>query len=257
MYLWAVLHDRPTEWACERANWPDGLWCGELPSQPTMSTRLQTCEVKRLLHAVAREWAARTKQEWVLCVDGKPLTVGTHSRDPDATWGKAGRSFAKGYKVHAIYGAGPLPYSWEVTGLNQGEPLVAARLIPHLPAGGGYLLGDKIFDSNPLHEVASAAGHQLVAQRKRPGSGLGHCRHQPSRLRSIALLRTEFGKALYATRDDIERQFGWLTNHAAGLAPLPNWVRTYHRVQLWVQAKILIHAAYVYMKKRPPPLADK
>lgn len=37
VYFWAVLHDRPTSWACSAANWPGGLWRGPLPSQATMS----------------------------------------------------------------------------------------------------------------------------------------------------------------------------------------------------------------------------
>src|SRR5829696_10150878 len=41
VFLWAVIHDRPTSWACERRNWvvtpPSGL-----PSQSTMSRRLRT-----------------------------------------------------------------------------------------------------------------------------------------------------------------------------------------------------------------------
>ena len=70
----------------------------------------------------------------------------------------------------------------------------------------------------------------------------------PSFKRSIELLRQEFGQALYAFREQVERNFGWLTNHAAGLAPLPNWVRRIHRVRLWVQAKLIIHAAYVDLR---------
>jgi hypothetical protein len=191
---------------------------------------------------------------WVAVVDGKPLVVGAHSKDPDCRWGQAGLSYAKGYKLHAIYAAAPLPMDWEITSLNVGAPEVAARLIPTVN-GVGYILGDKQYDSNPLHDVALSVGCQLVAQRKRPLSGLGHRRHSPGRLRSIALLQNDFGRALYRCRTDIERQFGWLTNHAAGLSPLPNWVRRLHRVRLWVQAKLIIHAVYVYLTRPPPLLA--
>jgi hypothetical protein len=245
VYLWAVLHDRPVSWACDPANWPKRLWRGTLPSQSTMSRRLRTAEVQCLLNRIEKTLVALGGSGLVLIVDGKPLIVGTHSKDTDATWGRAGRGYAKGYKLHAIYGRGPLPVAWEVAPLNESEPEVARRLIPLLKRGGGYILGDKAFDSNPLH--ASACGYQLVAERKRPGTGLGHRRHSPGRLRSIQLLHTKFGQDLYRCRDDVERQFGWLTNHGAGLAPLPAWVRRPHRVRLWVQAKLLIHAAYVYL----------
>jgi hypothetical protein len=94
-----------------------------------------------------------------------------------------------------------------------------------------------------------------VAERKRPGTELGHRRHSPGRLRSINLLQNEFGKALYKCRDDIERSFGGLTNHGSGLAPLPNWVRRLPRIQCWVQAKLIIHTIYVYLNHSPPLLA--
>lgn len=252
VYLWAVLHDRPVRWACDPTNWPKHLWQGKLPSQSTMSRRLRTTEVQRLLSTMERRLATLAQGGLVWIVDGKPLVVGSHSKDHDVRRGRVGRGYAKGYKLHAIYGRGPLPVAWELVPLNESEPEVAKRLIPLLEGGGGYLLGDKAYDSNPLHDVANAHGYQLVAERKRPGTGLGHRRHSPGRLRSIELLRKEFGQDLYRRRDDIERQFGWLTNHGAGLAPLPAWVRCPHRVRLWLQAKLIIHATYVYLYPRSP-----
>jgi hypothetical protein len=251
VYFWAVVHDRPTCWACDPDNWPEGLRAWSLPSQSTMSRRLRTTEVQRLLHFVERSLVKLQETPWVAAIDGKPMVVGTHSKDPDCHWGRAGRGYAKGYKLHAVYATAPLPQGWEITSLNVGEPEVAARLIPTLN-GGGYILGDKQYDSNPLHDVALHAGFQVVAQRKRPLGGLGHRRHSPGRLRSIALLQNDFGKTLYRCRGDIERQFGWLTNHAAGLSPLPNWVRRQSRVQSWVQAKLIIHGLYVHLTRAPP-----
>ncbi len=259
VYIWAVLHDRPTVWACDPKNWPEGLWPRrKLPSQPTMSNRLRTTEVQRLMHVMEQEIIKlQDDNGWVAAVDGKPLVVGAHSKDPDCKWGRAGpRSYAKGYKLHAIYGPAPLPLCWTIAPLNEGESEVAARLLPTLKRGG-YILGDKQYDSNPLHEVALQNGFQLVAERKRPNSGLGHRWHSAGRIRSIALLQTEFGKALHSCRDAIERCFGWLTNHACGLSPLPNWVRRDHRVRCWVQVKLIIHAIYVYLYHPPSLLADK
>lgn len=220
-----------------------------------MSRRLQTTEVQRLLADVEGRLAALDGGGWVMLVDGKPLTVGPYSKDPDAAWGRARRGWAKGYKLHAVYNGGSIPPAWDIAPLNEAEPEVAARLVLSIRGGGGYLLGDKAYDSNPLHDAALAVGCQLVAERKRPKAGLGHCRHSPGRLRSIELLRQEFGQKLYAFRDQVERNFGWLTNHAGGLAPLPNWVRRIERVRLWVQAKFLVHAIYVYLTSNSSPLA--
>jgi hypothetical protein len=247
VFFWATLHERPTSWACQSKNWPDKLWpLRKLPSQSTMSRRLRTTEVQRLMYVMEQHLAQLRQVGLIAAVDGKPLVVGSHSKDHDCAWGRAGRSYAKGYKLHAIYGSAPLPLAWEIAPLNVSEPEVAARLIPALH-GGGYILGDKAYDSNPLHDVALSTGHQLVAERKRPRDGLGHRKHSTGRLRSMALLQNEFGKALYRCRDDIERCFGWLTNHAGGLLPLPNWVRREHRIRCWVQAKLIIHAIYVYL----------
>jgi hypothetical protein len=221
-----------------------------------MSRRLQTTEVQRLLAEMEQRLAALSGGGWVMLVDGKPVTVGPYSKDPDAAWGRARRGWAKGYKLHAVYDAGSIPVAWEIAPLNESEPEVVARLVLSIRQGGGYLLGDKAYDSNPLHDAALAVGCQLVAERKRPNTGLGHRRHSPGRLRSIQLLGQEFGQQLYAFRDQIERNFGWLTNHAAGLAPIPNWVRRISRVRVWVQTKLIIHAMYVYLTTTPSPLAS-
>lgn len=173
VYLWAVLHDRPTSWACEARNWPTDLWPGKLPSQATMSRRLPTTEVQLLLARMERRDAPLARSGFVLLIDGKPLKVGSHSKDTDARWGRDRRGWAKGDKVHALYGTERLPRTWEVMPLNVAEPEVAARLILSQREGGGYILGDKIFDSNPLHDAALAVGCQLVAQRKRRHGGLG------------------------------------------------------------------------------------
>jgi hypothetical protein len=220
-----------------------------------MSRRLRTTEVQRLLYLMEGQLVALEPNGFVKVIDGKPLVVANHSGDPDATWGRASRGYGLGYKYHAIYSGGPMPTGWDLTPLNVSEKEVATRLIPLLKGGGGYLLGDKFFDSNPLHELANQHGFQLVAERKQPRTKLGHRRHSQGRLRCIDLLQTDFGKALYRQRTNIERNFGWLTCHGTGLAPLPAWVRREHRVRLWVQAKLIAHAFYVYLFHRPPPLA--
>lgn len=220
-----------------------------------MSRRLHTTEVQRLLAQMERCMIAVEHVGFVMLVDGKPQAVSNCSKDPDARWGKARRGYAKGYKVHAIYGCGEMPLAWDVEPLNEAETPVAIRLLPSLGRGGGYLLGDRGYDSNQLHDAAMAAGYQLVAKKLRPGKGWGHCRHSPSRIRCFALLEQEFGQALLVFREQVERQFAWLGNHGGGLEPLPNWVRRIHRVREWIQAKLLIHAMYKYIKPNPRPLA--
>ena len=126
--------------------------------------------------------------------------------------------------------------------MNGSEPLVARVMIKQLESDGD-LLGDTLYDSNALYELASERGWQLVAPRQKPKTGLGHRRHSPHRLRSIALLETGslFGRALYRRRTSIESIFGAMGNVGCGLGPLPNWVRRLPRVRRWVQIKVILH----------------
>ena len=126
---------------------------------------------------------------------------------------------------------------------------MARSLVNDLP-GEGYLLGDRQYDDAKLYEAAAAAGYQLVAPRQRSGRALGHRPQSPHRLRSIALLATPFGKALYRRRIQIEHRFAQLTNFVGGLAPLPFWVRRFSRVRMWVQSKLLLNAVH-HLKLNP------
>lgn len=48
-WLWAVLHDRPVSWACDRRNWPIHARRRPRPSPSTMSRRLRSPVVRRRL----------------------------------------------------------------------------------------------------------------------------------------------------------------------------------------------------------------
>lgn len=239
VFFWAVIHDRPVSWACQEENWPPDIRMA-LPSQSTMSRRLRTPAVENLLSRIFDE-LSENSSSWIKCIDAKPLAIGGYSKDTDAAWGYAVKNYAKGYKLYAIWGEGYLPLVWGLAPMNVSEKKMAAEMIPHL-TGGGYILGDKLYDTNPLYDLAQQQGHQLVAPRYRANAGLGHRRHSPGRLRSMELLKTCFGKALYRQRDDAERRFGWLTSCATGLTVLPAWIRRPVRVRLWIYAKLLINA---------------
>ena len=244
IYFWAVIHDRPTSWACDCINWESCTVAIRLPNQSTVSRRLRTAEVQQLMHKIFETFAVMTRLPQYLCIDGKPLTIGDHSRDPDARNGWAGFGFAKGYKLHAIWGKGPIPLCFEVTSLNVGEAKVARDLVSQVqhPA---YIVGDRQYDSNPLHEVARGKNCQLIAEQKnRTGRLAPNRKHSVARIKCFEILKTAKGQLLLKYREQIERQFGKLTCHGAGLGPLPAWVRTFHRVRLWVQAKLIINAVH-------------
>jgi hypothetical protein len=251
--LWAVIHDRPVSWACDARNWSDELDF-RLPSQSTMSRRSRSSDVKNLFIAMELCLSIEYQEDWIKVVDGKPLPVSRFSKDPDAKWGHGAGGAAKGYKLHAIWDSGPLPWAWCVEPMNTSESKIAQKLIPKLHSGG-YLLGDKQYDSNPLHAVAAQNGHQLIAPQQCEGQNLGRWRNNSSRVRALHLLKTPFGETLFKERDHIERKFGELTNFGAGLAPLPNWVRRLYRVWLWVYAKTLINVIRFQNKQHLPSLA--
>lgn len=250
-HLWCVLHDRPCRWGCDRRNWPKHLRRRLLPSASTMSRRLKTGSVQQMLKDL--EWMVgigASAAALIVSLDAKPLPVGGWSKDPDARWGQAVRTKAKGYKLYALCDLQGRIVAWTLHAMNVPENTAARELIPHLE-GAGYLLGDSLYDSNEPYELALEQKRQLVAPRKKPGRGLGHRPHSPARLRSIELLEggSRFGRRLYAQRNRIEGTFGTLGNAGCGLAPLPNWVRRLRRVRLWVQSKIIIHHTRLRMKQ--------
>ena len=192
--LWSALHDQSILWATRSENWrwPD-LMPTTLPHQSTMSRRQKSASVAALRDALyARlRGVIPGEQGWIRQIDGRALTINGFSKDPDARWGYATKTLAKGYKFHSIWDEGVVPAVWELRPMNVAEQKVAVRLIERLPAEmTGYLLGDSNFDSNALHGVASAHQLQLVAPPQKKNRGLGHRRHEPSRLHALRMLRS-------------------------------------------------------------------
>ena len=244
VYLWSVLNDRPAYWACRRENWRGVRPPAALPDQSRMSRRLRQPDLQRFLAELAQALAHSSRPELVKLVDGKPLPVSRHSQDADAQFGRGAGGLDNGYKLHAIYGLSGALLAWQVHPMNRSEPKVAVELVRQL-SDVGYLLGDANYDANSLHVAAHECGHQLLAPRRNPGTGLGHHRVSPQRVRSIEMLEgiSDFGPSLFQYRRQIEGRFGNLCSFGGGLTCLPPWVRRLPRVRLFVAAKLLIRAA--------------
>jgi hypothetical protein len=244
--LWAALHDRPVSWACRARHWSTTtLRPCKLPSPSTLSRRIDGVGVALFWHALEQRLRDSGQPALVSFVDGKPLPVGGDSKDPDARFGRGAGCLARGYKLHAIWSTRPVPEAWEVTPLNANEKAVARELTEQL-AYGGYLLADSNYDASYVYDAAFARGYQMVApyrKGKEPGSGKHY--QSPHRLRSIQILQSDFGAALYRARTAIERSFGNATSFGGGLGPLPAWVRGRERVRTWVWAKLLINAVRI------------
>jgi hypothetical protein len=248
--LWAALHDRPLEWACDERNWGTRLRPFALPSRSTMSRRLNDIAVAVVLRRVEDRLRESRPPGLVQAIDGKPLVVGGLSHDPDARRGRGAGGLARGYKLGAIWAGRALPEAWAVTPLNINEARVAPALIAGA-RGEGYLLGDNQYDSSELYDLAAARGLRLVAARKDPDAGISPGHYQsPHRLSAIDLMRRAFGRDLYGMRVRIEESYGNATAFAGGLCPLPAWVRRSHRVFRWTWAKLLINGVRIVVKYR-------
>ena len=242
VFLWAALHDRPVSWACDEKHWTTTtLRPATLPDPSTRSRRLRRVDTAMLMRALVERVRQEEDPRLAAVIDAKPLPVGGASQDPEARCGRGAGMWAKGYKFYAIWGGRPVPETYRIYSMNINEDIVGEEMIPDLD-GGGYLLGDGEYDANAVFDAAGAAGYQLLAPREHPEAGLGHRYQSPYRLRCIELMKTSFGRGLYALRRGIERAFGNLSSFGGGLAPLPAWVRHLERVWLWVSAKLLINA---------------
>lgn len=257
-YFWAVVHDRPMLWATQSANWPDDLRPKWLPSQDRLSVRMRQADTVELMLAVEQHLLSLLAFGNLLLknIDGKGLVISDISRDPDAGYGHAAGKLRKGYKLHAVWTAGPMPLAWALAPMHVSEKTMARDLLRDLP-GSGYVLGDVQYDVGYLYDIAAQAGHQLLATKtKGRGRGcLGHRRQSPARLRCIELLRKRFGRAVYCYRRTIEGRFGTLSCWGGGLCSLPAWTRRFPRVRNWVHAKLLISGTRWLLRHDPKRLA--
>jgi hypothetical protein len=250
IFFLGVIRGRSPRWARDRRNWP--LWMRRLerPSYSQLMRRLKTPSVQRLIVELNAEFRRRLPSSGEKFCDGKPLTVGGFSRDPDTAEGKLpGNGWGRGYKLHVIVDACGAVDVFELTALNAGEATVMRRLVALTDLADVLLRGDSNYDSNPLYAAVAARGGRLIAPRKKPGTGLGHQPHHPDRLRAIEELEHRDDDATRAHkrhRIRVEQALGHLTNLPCGLSPLPNCVRRRCRVARWVLAKItLYHLALI------------
>src|SRR5262249_30278537 len=246
VWYWAVIHDRPVRWACQRRHWPVWSRRQPLPCESTMSRRLRSGSVCDLLKQLERRVVAPKRPGLFWMIDGMPRGISGCSKDRQAGYGRATGGKAKGYKVHALVGSDGSLAAWRLAPMNTDERVMAKRLLWESDIQG-YVTADSNYDSNKLHQQCHAKGDlQLVTPRRYgPHRGTGHRQQSPGRLRSMALLENPFalfGKRLMQDRAAIEREFGNWVNWGGGLTGLPAWARTHRRVHRWVQAKLVLGA---------------
>jgi hypothetical protein len=246
MYLWTVIRSKPRQWACDRRNLPWPLRKMDIPSPSQFRRRVKSPQVQAMLAELEIHLRDAPEDKMLGCwiLDAKPLVVSPYSKDKSAKWGWAYDGKARGYKVFAMSDLKGNVVAWQTRPMNESEPLVARELLKHTDKPG-YVIGDSIYDSGPLHELTASRQMQLIAPRKEPGGNIGIRARQPNRLHAIAMLETfnnTFGPAMYAQRTTIERAFSRMASSRVGLDHLPSFVRTPQRVRLWVQGKIILYS---------------
>ena len=248
VYFWAVVHDRTNRWACDKKNWHGCGPRGKLPSAPTMSRRLRTKSVIELIESIENELIGMNRPSLCRLIDAKPLPVSPHSEDPDAAYGRASSSMARGYKFHAIYDDSQGFIDWSIKPMNVNECPAGAELISRLTCEG-YLIGDNAYDRNKLYALAGERGVQLIAPQRKQTKGIGNQKHSPFRLVAIEMQTRRFARDMVFYRRMIETAFAQLTTLSFGLGPLPSWVRTMKKVRIWVRAKLILFNLYRLKQK--------
>jgi len=240
VFLWAALNERPVYWACQKSHWPAAIRPRVLPSQACMSRRLRSCPVLALLERAYAALREALPAGMLKFIDAKPLPVGGCSKDRDALYGRAAGGKAKGYKFYAVVDAqSGVVEAWRLGPMSYAEQNAATHLLPHLPAQC-LTVGDKVYDSMRLYDQAQALDQFFLARFPVKATGKAHQRQSPARLEALVIAHTSAGAALIEARNTIERTFAHFTSTSGGLLGLPSWVRTPHRVAVWVAAKLLI-----------------
>jgi hypothetical protein len=270
MLLWATWHDRCLSWACDRTHYHGPFRPRALPSISRFGRRVKGERVRRVLQRVHDDLSTRGTAcpfDLLSYIDGKAVLVSPVSKDPDAKRGKAGGGFAKGYKFHAYVNERRRILVWCVTPLNTDEKVVAAELAAHLPtAGPGHIadatpagialqapltMGDRNYDSAPLHRAFAACGRQMLTPLRGerfvgPGGRLPKtlAAMGPARRAVVSAWdkRADLVRYVMKSRNNIEGTFSVLSL-ACGLDRLPGFVRRLPRVTRWIGCKVILYHA--------------
>lgn len=246
MYIWAVAHDRPLCWACNRRNYASCFRPRRVPSVSQFCRRIQTARCALMLQRVHERLSHLESRSELSFIDGRAFPVGAHSKDPDAKAGRVSGGFARGYKLHAwATEDGRIPI-WSVMPLNVNEKLVASELLRYHTADG-VVLADGEYDARSLYDQVEADGGQLITPLPR-NAGKGHRRQSASR-NLVAWAWQGIAGYVYRCRGAVERTFAHLSAFGGGLAPLPAWVRTLRRVRRWIGTKLIIYHARWNLRK--------
>jgi hypothetical protein len=260
MYLWAVQHERPQNWACDRSHYGSTFRPrGALPSISQFNRRMNWDRTRMILQRVHEDLGGDLSETALNYLDGKPLTVGVASKDRDARRGHVLGGFAKGYKLHAWMSEDRRIPLWCVTPLNVHEVPVARLLVQQVNelSQRSLTLADQNYDTHELHKDLHRRNGRLLVKPKGPAKLAD--RH-PVTLRQMGTARRELLavqeqspsllRMIYRQRVNAEGILGNLCGCGGGLTTLPPWVRRLHRVQRWVGGKIILYHAHLRARRQ-------
>lgn len=246
LWLWAVFHDRPMSWACRRSSYSTLFRPRRLPSVSRFSRRLASPRLARFRVQLHRVLSEPGRGAALSSIDGKALTVGECTSDPDARIGiVTHRRFRRGYKLHARATEAGFIEEYRIRPLNEGEARIARRLVRRVPERG-LVLADANYDSRVLYAAIERRGARLLTPLKGQARAESTLHRMPvSRREAVMVWRNHPAlaeRAMHA-RGAVERVFAHLGGFGGGLGPLPAWVRRLRRVRLWLDAKIAVYHA--------------
>jgi len=253
MYFWAVWHDRPLCWPCDRMHYNSLFRPRALPSVSQFCRRVRTSRIEAIIRMVNERLSRSEEPAKLMFLDGKALPVSESTSDSDAKSGRGNGRFSRGYKLHALGAEGGQVQAFAVRPLNEHEvPVSSSQLVGHI-VPGARVLADGNYDSDQLYGQVYERGAWLFTPLKgmaKPGS-YRYRRMSPSRRWVMQLWQEnkDLCWSVYRQRARIERIFSALSSFAGGLGPLPNWVRTLRRVTRWVTAKLAIYHARLLCTK--------
>jgi hypothetical protein len=249
MYLWAVAHDRPMRWACERSHYNAVFRPRQLPSVSQFHRRVRSDRVRLILQRLHNLTAGALVPTALLSIDGKALPISPVSKDPDARFGYAGgRTMGRGFKLHALVSEDRRILSWCVRPMNEHEMPIACELIGASHHGlftpRTLVLADGNYDSHVMHKAVDRRGGRLVTHLRGKGKHEVTLRQMGAARRELLKVSEQSGPLLRMIRrhrNVVELTFSNLTSYGGGLGPLPPFVRRLSRVTRWVGSKIILY----------------
>lgn len=137
VYLWSVINDRRRSRAGESQNAPDDWPFVRLPDESTLSRRMRTRSIVRLLEQIVRVLDGSPTERFWYNIDANPLSVCESTKVPEARVGRGAGKMHKGYMLYTIIDDQNQVVTLRLAPLNVDEKKLAFRMLRDQPAQVG------------------------------------------------------------------------------------------------------------------------